>query len=53
MHVANAVLNKFYIDDYLDSLNNLDELITTVHDVIVFLTFGCFNLAKFISSNRM
>ena len=53
LHVANAVLNKFYIDDYLDSLDSLDELITTVHDVIAFLTFVSFNLATFISSNRI
>ena len=41
------------MDDYLDSFDNLDEAITTVHDVTPFLTFGSFNLATFISSNRI
>ena len=39
--------------DYLDSFDNLDEPITTVHDVTHFLTFGSFNLVTFISSNRI
>ena len=39
--------------DNLDSFDNLDEAITTVHDVTHFLTFGSFNLATFISSNRI
>ena len=41
------------MDDYLDSFDNLDEPITTVFDVTHFLTFGSFNLATFISSNRI
>ena len=41
------------MDDYLDSFDNLDEVITTVHNVTPFLTFGSFNLATFISSNRI
>ena len=49
----NAVLDKFYMDDYLDSFDNLDEAITTVHNVTPFLTFDSFNLATFISSNRI
>ena len=51
VHAANAVLDKIYMDDYLDSFDNLDEAITTVRDVTHFLTFGSFKLATFISSN--
>ena len=39
------------MDNYLNSFDNLDETIATVHDVTPFLTFGCFNLARFISNN--
>ena len=53
VHVANAVLNKFHIDNYLNSFDNLDETITTVHHVTTFLTFGSFNLARFISNNHI
>ena len=41
------------MDGYLDFFDNLGEAITMVHDVTYFLTFGSFNLAKFISSNRI
>ena len=41
------------MDDYLDSFDNLDKAITTVHDVATFLTFGSFNLVTFISINRI
>ena len=41
------------MDDYLDSFDNLDEAITTVHDVTYFLAFGSLNLATFISGNRI
>ena len=40
------------MDDYLDSFDNLDEVFTTVHELTPFLTFGCFNFATFILSNR-
>ena len=53
VHVVNSVLNKFYIDDYLDSFDNLDEAITSVLDITGLLTFGGFNLAKCISNNRL
>ena len=53
VHVVNAVLNKFYMDDYLDSFDNLKEAITTIHDITRLLTFGGFNLAKFTSDNRI
>ena len=39
------------MDDYLDSFDNLDEVITTIHDVATFLTFDCYNLATFILNN--
>ena len=51
--VVNAVLNKFYMDDHLDSFDNVDEAITTIHDITSLLAFGGFNLAKFISNNRI
>ena len=51
VHVTDAILNKVYMGEYLDSFYYLDEAITTVHDVTPFLTFGCFVLATFISSN--
>ena len=41
------------MDDYLDFFDNLDEAITIVHDATPFLTFSCFNLATFMSSNRI
>ena len=39
MSPMQSVLNKFYMDDFLDFCDNLDETITTVHDVKLFLTF--------------
>ena len=47
VHAANAVLNKFYMNNYLDSFDNLEEAITRL------LTFSGLNLAKFISNNRI
>ena len=41
------------MDDYLDSFDNLDEVITTIHDVTPFLTVGCFDFAIFLSNNRI
>ena len=41
------------MDDYLDFFDNLDEVIAAVHDVTPFLTFGCFDLAIFLSNNRI
>ena len=42
VHIVNAVLNKFYMDDYLNSFDNLDEAITTIHDITRSLTFSGF-----------
>ena len=53
VHVVNAVLNKFYMDEYLDSFDNLDEAITNIHGITRLLTFSGLNLAKFISNNRI
>ena len=39
------------MDDHLDSFDNLDEALTSIHDMTRLLTFGGFNLAKFISNN--
>ena len=41
------------MDDNLDSFDNLDEALTSIHDMTRLLTFGGFNLAKFISNNRI
>ena len=41
------------MDDHLDSFNNLDEALTSIHDMTRLLTFGGFNLVKFISNNRI
>ena len=41
------------MDEHLDSFDNLDEALTSIHDMTRLLTFGGFNLAKFISSNRI
>ena len=41
------------MDDYLDFFDNLDEVIAAIHDVTPFLTFGCFDLAIFLSNNRI
>ena len=39
------------MDDYLDSFDNLEEDVTTIHDITRLLTFGGFNLAEFISNS--
>ena len=39
------------MDDCLDSFDNLDETITTIHDITRLLTFSGFNIARFISNN--
>ena len=33
LQVVNVILNKFYMDDYLDSFDNIDETITSIHDI--------------------
>ena len=53
VHVVNAVLNKFYMDDYLNSFKNVEEVITMIHGITSLLTFGGFNLGKFISNNHI
>ena len=47
-HVANAVLNKVCMNEYLDSIDNLNETITTILDVTRLLAFDGFNLDKLI-----
>ena len=41
------------MDGYLDSFDNVDKGITTIHDIRRLLTFSGFNLAKFISNNHI
>ena len=53
VHVVNAVFNKFYKNNYLHFCYNLDEAITTIHDITRLLKLGGFNLAEFISNNRI
>ena len=48
VHVVNAVLNKFYMDNYFDSFDNQQEVITTIHKIKTLLTVGGFN---YISRN--
>ena len=38
------------MDDHLDSFDNLDEALTSIHDMTRLLTFGG---SKFISNNRI
>ena len=49
--VVKAVFNKFYKNNYLHFFYNLDEAITTVHDITLLLKLGGFNLAEFIPNN--
>ena len=52
IHIVNAFLTKFSMDD-LNSFDNLDKTNTTIHEITLLLTFGGFNLAKFISNNHI
>ena len=47
---AQAVLDKFYMDDYLDSLETPHEALCRAKNLVELLKLGGFNLTKFISN---
>ena len=51
-NVVNAVLKRFYMDDYLDSFDDPQTAVKTITDVVALLKLGGFDLAKFISNSR-
>ena len=51
-NVVNAVLKRFYMDDYLDSFDDPQTAVKTITDIVTPLKFGDFNLVKFISNSR-
>ena len=46
------ILDKFYMDDYLDSFSNKDSTISTIKDVICILKISGFRLYKWIANDR-
>ena len=46
-----AVLEHFYMDDYLDSFPGLEEAVRVILEVVQLLKLGEFNLTKFVSNN--
>ena len=51
-NVVNAVLKRFYMDDYLDSFDDPQTAVKIITDVVSLLKLGGFDLAKFISNSR-
>ena len=51
-NVVNAVLKRFYMDDYLVSFDDPQTAVKTNTDVVALLKLGGFDLAKFISNSR-
>ena len=47
-----AMLDYFYMDDYLDSFLSLEQAISITVDVIQLLKTSGFNLTKFVSNNQ-
>ena len=47
---AKAVHEKFYMDDYLDSMESRDEALEWSRDLVKLLSKGGFKLTKFISN---
>ena len=50
--VIEAILDHFYMNDYLDSFPSLEQAISVIVDVIQFLKTSGFNLTKFVSNNQ-
>ena len=50
---AQAVLDKFYIDDYLDSLETPHEALSRAKNLVELLKLGGFKLTKFISNDQL
>ena len=51
LQITEAVLEHFYVDDYLDSFPDLKQAISAVVEVIQLLKSGRFNLTKLVLSN--
>ena len=49
--IVTAIMEKFYMDDYLDSFNDVSKAIYTAHSVIKMLSSGGFYLTKWISNS--
>ena len=49
--VKDAILDNFYMDDYLDSLDTTEEAIETSGSVITTLKTGAFRLTKWVSND--
>ena len=47
---ASTVIEKFYMDDYLDSFENVTHAIKISRDLVSLLKLGGFNLTKFVSN---
>ena len=47
---ASAVVQKFYMDDYLDSFENTADALNLSKDLVAMLKLGGFNLTKFVSN---
>ena len=47
---ASAVVQKFYMDDYLDSFQNRDDALKLGRDLTSLLKLGGFRLTKFVSN---
>ena len=47
---ASVVNEKFYMDDYLDSFENVTHVIKISRDLVSLLKLGGFNLTKFVSN---
>ena len=50
--VIEAILDHFYMDDYLDSLPSLEQGISVIVDVMQLLKASGFNLTKFVSNSQ-
>ena len=51
-NVVNAVLKRFYMDDYLNSFDDPQTTGKTIIDVVALLKLDGFDLAKFSSNSR-
>ena len=51
LRAMKAVLEHFYMDDYLDSFSGLEEAIKVIVEVVQLLKLGGFNLTKIVSNN--
>ena len=47
---ASTVVQKFYMDDYLDSFQNRDDALKLGRDLVSLLKLGGFHLTKFVSN---